>query len=154
MEEIEVKQSEYKKAQAPDILYSGGLGPCIVVGAIYRGNGFMVHMPDPLCEEYLLESLLKDLRKGARNRRDLKIYVAGGGRDSGEDEDYNRGITENRKLVLEKIAKEGFESQIQEVRWNNLNCNQTLTLFLAEGRAEYEENSDEDLETEDQSEEY
>jgi len=39
MEEIKLEPGEYKTAQSPDILDSGGLGPCIAVGAIYRQKG-------------------------------------------------------------------------------------------------------------------
>src|SRR3989344_5498182 len=38
---IKVEMFEYTKAQKPDALTSGGLGPCIAVGAIYDPMGYI-----------------------------------------------------------------------------------------------------------------
>ena len=145
MEEIEVKQNEYRKAQAPDILYSGGIGPCIIVGALHGKSGYMAHMVDPIVEQDLLESLLKDLIKNTRNKRDIKIYLAGGGTESQQDREYNLGILESRRFTIERIAERGFKESIKTVKWNSQDSTQALTLFLSDGRVGYEEDSDENL---------
>jgi|TARA_Y100000310_G_scaffold131979_1_gene131096 chemotaxis receptor (MCP) glutamine deamidase CheD len=45
MNSVRVREGHYETANDPDILYSGGLGTCVAVGAIYEGQGYMSHDP-------------------------------------------------------------------------------------------------------------
>lgn len=150
MKEIKVGVNEYKKATAPDILDSGGLGPCIAVGAIYGKKGYMVHwVPGTILEE--LDKLLKDLKKGVKDLSKLDIYIAGGGIDPDEeDEEEEKIVLEERELCLEKIADAGFSENIRKVQWaknaSKPNSYQCLTLLLSENKAVYEEEFDENFE--------
>ena len=148
MEIIKVEQGEYRKARSPDVLDSGGIGPCIVVGAIYGKKGYMSHEVSSLID-LRLDEMLRDLKKECRELRKLEIYIAGGGTDSREDTYINDGILDERVKILELIAEAGLSRAIKEIRWNKDRHNQTLVLLLSEHRAEYKMDSDEDLEDED-----
>lgn len=74
MREIEVKNPNYKKARAPDKLYSGGLGLCIAIGAIYGKRGYMVH-EHPVKHDYgafIERTIFADLRKDVKDIKNFK----------------------------------------------------------------------------------
>ena len=140
---IKVDMNEYKKANAPDILTSGGLGPCICVGAIYNKKGYMTHFV-PGAGLYELDQLLDDLKRDVKRKSSLKIYVAGGelepineNRPIDKTKENNETQIEYRKLTLDRIADYGFKPA--EVRWGWPDSSQELSLILSENRAEYEE---------------
>jgi hypothetical protein len=124
--------NEYKRANAPDILTSGGLGPCTCVGAIYGKKGYMVHYTAG-ADSSEFDTFLGDLRREVKRKDRLKIYVAGLEEQPGLDEI----ALDERKNVLKKIADSGFKTT--EVRWNWPDSTQTLSLILSENRAIYEE---------------
>ena len=68
----------YRKTKAPNKLDSGGLGPCIAIGAIYGDRGYMAHEIDPGQNTEQLDRLLKDLKEDVGDSSNLKIFVAGG----------------------------------------------------------------------------
>ena len=139
MAEKIVEMNEYKKARAPHILRSSGLGPCICVGADYNKSGYMVHYPSG-AYSLKFEKLLKDLKKDVKDKSLLKIYVAGGA-EVPEDEESTEMVLDARKDCLEKIADAGFKPT--EVRWNHPDTTQTLSLILDEGKAVYNQELDE-----------
>ena len=142
---------EYKKTTAPNRLTSGGLGPCIAVGAMYEGRAYMVHMVSLYDKPNLLNILLKDLKKDVKDKDKLKIHIAGGdsyikrsepdfGVFAGQiDED----IENSKQGVLDLIRKEGFIRSVETVYWNLADCVQRLLLIPGEGRAELYEETDE-----------
>jgi len=136
MEEIKVGMMEiYRKTKAPNELYSGGIGPCTVVGAIYGRKGYMFHGVLELpCTG--LEPILTDLRKDVKNKKKLQIYVVGGEITDGLPETEIIAI---RQAVLERIANSGFKHCVREVRWCRNAYYQTLRLILSGGRAKIEE---------------
>ncbi|HLD33456.1 MAG TPA: hypothetical protein VJB66_01935 [Candidatus Nanoarchaeia archaeon] len=140
---IKVEMFEYKKAQKPDVLTSGGLGPCIAVGAIYDTIGYMSHSVDTEQVSYELDALLDVLRREANPRR-TKIYIAGGGLDS-EFPSLIQGILNSRRITLEKIAAAGFKPT--KIQWGLGNSRQKLILDFKKGKTVYEEISDEDDES-------
>jgi hypothetical protein len=137
-EEIEVNMFDYKKAKAPDELYSGGVGPCISIGAIYQKKGYMIHEVSTY-RGFLknINKLFNDLKKDVKDKSKLQIYVIGG--EIGDDLEYGQDIEFGRKTVLEKIAENGFNNCVREVRWCDNNHCQTLRLMLSEGKAEIED---------------
>jgi hypothetical protein len=137
MEIIEVDLYNYKKAEAPDILTSGGLGPCIAVGAICGNQGFLAHYLSYGTIPLDLDLLLADLQ--SVNKSQLEIYVAGAGLDGAASRESDEGVLEGRKLCLDRIAQAGFTENIKKIQWNPGNHIQELTLDLATGNALYEE---------------
>ena len=61
------------------------------------------------------------------------------------DNEYTDEQRAGRQIVLDKIAENGFEKCMKEVRWCPLGYSQTLRLILSEGRAEIEEDLLEDM---------
>lgn len=138
MKEIEVEQFEYKTTKTPNELYSGGVGPCIVIGAIYEGRGYMLHEV-PLSYNFSsdVERMFSDLRRDVRNNGKLQIYIVGGEIELNDEAESE--IRAGRQSVLDKIARRGFGKCVREVRWCQPNYCQSLRLILSEGRAEIEE---------------
>lgn len=150
MEDIHVEQSQYKRTGAPHVLFSGGLGPCIAVGAIYMKSGYMCHTYTDSMEE--LDRLLSDLKKDVKSFSKLQIYVVGASPSFDSDYEDAQSIKEEladiqkrRDTTLEKIAHAGFQQNIRDIRWGSGNYVLELTLFPAEQRAMIFEMPDEDL---------
>lgn len=138
MAEIEVDAlTGYNTAHAPDELYSGGHGPCLVVGAIYYKKGYMSH-DFAFGKSANLEKLLSDLKQDVKNMLRLKIYVGGLEIEYDDDEKIREHMRDKREKVLARISKKGFAKAIKKVEWCESGYNQELILKLSEGRAEFE----------------
>jgi hypothetical protein len=141
MEIIRVEDTEYKKARAPNELDSGGIGPCIVIGAIYGKKGYMIH-GHPVGHNYaaFIEPFFSDLRRDVKDTRKLQLYVIGGELFHEYQDDQLAG----REMVLEKIAENGFNEAVKKIQWCYSGHGQSLRLILSEGRAEIEDQEDSD----------
>jgi len=142
MVEIKVDILGYERARAPDILESGGLGPCIAVGAIYGDQGYMVHCLSVNSELIPLDNLLSDLRKNVQDLDNLRIYIAGAGIDSNDE--YEREIMAGRKKTLDKITDAGYRERVI-IKWAKGDSIQELILDLSKGEVIYEETLLEDI---------
>ena len=138
MKEIKVEQFQYRTTRAPNELYSGGVGPCIVMGAIYGKKGYMFHA-QPVGHDFSshIEPIFRDLRRNVKDKNQLQIYVIGG--EIEINDEYGSDMRAGRQTVLEKIARDGFNEAVKEVRWCPPNYVQDLRLILSERRAEIEE---------------
>ncbi|MBS3093467.1 hypothetical protein J4456_02700, partial [Candidatus Pacearchaeota archaeon] len=145
MEEIIVGQGEYKKARAPDELDSGGIGPCIAIGAIYNKRGYMVHEHSVghNYADFIDTTIFRDLRKDVKDKKNLQIYIIGAGIEINDE--YKDNKIAGRQAVLDKIVENGFQEAVKDIRWCPTNYTQSLRLILSECRAEIEEDED-DLE--------
>ena len=143
-EEIKVEQFEYIKTEAPNILISGGLGPCIAIGAIYENKGYLAHYPYYLSGEKLINLLLDDLDKDVKDIKKLRIFIAGAGIDTIDYLDIKEDIEKNKKNTLEKIANSKYKGANIETRWARGNSTQELILDLYKNEVTYEEEFDED----------
>jgi len=159
--EIELVSDDYQKAEAPDRMYSGGLGPSIAVGAIYGRKGYLAHFVPNDTISVKFEQFLKDLGKDVKNFAWLKIYVAGGGdlfipgQESEEDiRKIREGTLRGRKKCLDRLARAGFKEYIEEIRWAKPCHNQELILDLSTRTHRYEEDLDEDFYKEDPLEDF
>ena len=114
MVEIIVDQFEYKTTRAPNELYSGGLAPCIAMGAIYGKKGYMFHA-HPVGHDFSshIEPIFRDLRRDVKDKTKLQIYVVGGELEV-NDEDEN-DLKAGRQTVLNKIAQSGFENVLEKL---------------------------------------
>ncbi|MBR9692270.1 hypothetical protein GOV06_05805 [Candidatus Woesearchaeota archaeon] len=103
-EEIIVKD-DWRKASNPDILKSGGLGPCIAIG-VYDPNtktGYMVHIPGMSDEN--LSKFLEVVKNDYPNLDDLIVEAFGAGMDDCEDKEYHEYLKLDRKYVEKKLSK-------------------------------------------------
>ena len=134
---VKAEPGTYIKAGAPATMYSGALGPCIGVGAIYKTQGFLAHdFSDSLVE---VGRLLDDL-KGIQSLERLAIYVGGGCLEFDNDpvrsrmcRDANLLTLRLRKQTLQKIASVGFANNVREVLWGTYDYAIELYLYLAQG---------------------
>ena len=115
-EDIEVDQFEMKKAHYPDILRSGGLGPCIAIG-VYDPNtrsGYMMHEPHfqyaKLDEK--IQKILRDYKDASR----LKIFVAGNSLSS-HDDNTQRGFEMSNRPHVERCMKKYFQDSQVRIQW-------------------------------------
>ncbi|HIH13402.1 TPA: hypothetical protein HA242_06800 [Candidatus Woesearchaeota archaeon] len=102
----------------------------------------MFHAPPGADFSSHIEPIFRDLRKDVKDKNRVQIYVIGGEEVNDQYKDETRA---GRQTVLDKIVRSGFEYCIKVVRWCPFNHNQTLSLILSEGRAEIEEDSEEDM---------
>jgi chemotaxis receptor (MCP) glutamine deamidase CheD len=132
-EDFKIGTCEYGTAVSPDTLSSGGIGPCIVVGAIYEKKGYLAHyVPLPIFIPISeLETLINDLRSVVKDKSRLKIFVAGGAFDTGYelkvmkkffsqkdiDEEHFECVS-TRKRTIDMIAEAGFSQAIKKIEWN------------------------------------
>ena len=139
MTDILVDVNEYKKATAPDELYSGGAGPCIVIGAIYEGTGYMLHDPSVFVDyTKFTEPIFADLRRDVKDKSKLKLYVFGAELDGDMDDEIMKG----RQAVLDEIVKSGFQKAVKKLKWCPTGFTQSLRLNLSRGSAKIEETED------------
>ncbi len=130
MKEKKVEIGEYKKAGAPYELYTGGLGPCIALGAIYKKRGYLAHYPS-YGHDYSarIDPLFRDLRKDVKDNKKCRIYVVGG--EFRYDDEDKEEVIKGRNIILEKIKKYGFQEAIKEIKFCPTNHMQSLKLILS-----------------------
>lgn len=139
MKEIKVNMCEYKKAKAPDELYSGGLGPCIAIGAIYEKRGYLAHHHS--CGHnysIFIDPFFRDLRKDVKDdNKKCRIYVVGG--EFRYDDEDKEEVIEGRNIVLKKITQYKFQEAIKKIRFCPPNHMQSLRLILSMETAHIEQ---------------
>lgn len=135
-----LNQGEYGKVKSPEVIASGGLGPCIAIG-IYdkkRKCGYMIHADNAHYNKVVTDLLNRILVKSKLNN--LTIYVAGGGANSNDD-DY-ASVMESRDYVTEELRSR-FNSDQITIEWNKHNDTHELFLDTSNGKF-YNENSNEE----------
>ncbi len=137
---IRTGMNRYRTARAPNILASGGLGPCIAVGAIAGNKGYMMHYI-PLQNIDRVDCVVrffKGLEKDVSDKSKVKLYLAGGAafKDDTEAEEIFDSLIEGRENILRKLRDNGYP--LPEVRFNE-GRGQEIVLFLSEGRGEIQE---------------
>lgn len=124
-EEIIVEQFEMKKANFPDILRSGGLGPCIAIG-LYDSktrSGYMMHEVDYTD----LDRKIREIKRDYCDLRRLKIFVVGNSLDSlGSEEQREYEIS--KRPHIEQILKKYFQGSQLQIKW--MHDNHCAELFL------------------------
>jgi len=142
-----LQDGPFVQGESPDEMDSGGLGPCIALGAIYRTHGFLVHGVPGSCNfESHIYSTLDAVSKVVKAKRFLKLYVAGGSffqcMSAGDRED----TLEKRQWVLNAIAAHGYAKCLKECRWGDLRETLAITLFLEHREGFIESKPDQDFE--------
>lgn len=129
-----------------DEMDSGGLGPCIAVGAIYRKQGFMVHtMPWSSYFNGRINSMLDAIHDVVRSKRYLGVYAAGGAILPSMSASEVEDTLAARTWILSAIASHGFARCLKEYRWGNPHETLAIRLFLEHGKGFIEANPDEDF---------
>ena len=143
---IRAEEGTYVRGEAPATMYSGALGPCIGVGAMYKNKGFLAH--DSSDSLVLLDSLLEDLKNEVRHMEDLSIYVGGGCLEFHSEmlqdcAEMNRMTLNLRRRTLQKIAHAGFD--VKAVLWGTHDAAIELYLDLATRTHRFKRLSTDDL---------
>lgn len=127
--EVYVEMFLMEKEFYPNILNSGGLGPCVAIG-IYNPNersGYMIHHPMPYKDN--LNSFFKVIKKDYKNTSNLKIYVTGN--SPSETDDLTQDEHYSLRTLVEESIENNFESSKLRYDWtDDLNCITSLILDL------------------------
>ena len=126
VEEIVVDGSDksWAKAKSPDLLYSGGFGPCIVVAVYNRAikTGYMWHSPFYTDD---LNLMLDGAAKG-RGCNGLQAWVRGGA-------NLYYGLIESVLAKDAKYASESFRKEVLDALGRHLPAGSIDVLFLDSG---------------------
>ena len=134
-EYIKVEQFEMKKANSPDILRSGGLGPCIAIG-IYDSktkSGYMMHGLDFQSDD--LDGKIQEIKKDYGNLTELQIFAVGNSLDSFDNEEQREYEIINRPFV-EQILRKYFQDSQLQIKW--IHDDHCAELFLDTSTGEFE----------------
>ena len=131
---IVVRMFDDQATFAPYFLQSSGLGPCIALGAIYKNEGRMIHVP----ADGKINTFLQQIKNESR---EIRLYIAGAGL---EDELCREDLLLFRQKTLDKIATAGLAKQLRCVQWARGKSTQWLRLNLQENDAIYAEHFDEE----------
>ncbi|MFA4875584.1 MAG: hypothetical protein WC956_03800 [bacterium] len=136
---IIVEMFTMEKASSPDVLYSGGLWPCVAIG-IYdprTKSGYMIHyVPHAAGLEKDLERVRQDFRESAP----LRIYVHGNSQTSEveDQEEKEFAIKVLRPHVLTAL-KQCFPDARITVRWLKDDYTGELYLNTANGKFSHDD---------------
>lgn len=130
------EDTPYLTARAPDTMHSGGAGPCLIAGAIYRNRGFLLHTIST-GEDTDFYDFFKDLSAIPRGDPRLSIYLTGCGLEDGINEEIpiDYMTLETRALVVQRIVNLGHRQNIRAVNWSTKDTVQELVLNLRSRRA-------------------
>jgi len=135
--QITVEPFEYKTTKTPNELYSGGVGPFIVLGTIYGEKGYMIYM-NPLDSDFpnSFEPFFRDLKEDLNLKRITRpeIYIIGG--ETSIKDMYERDILTSRNKLLDRLKEEKLKRFIAKINWCPPNHTQNLRLILSKSRAE------------------
>ncbi|MCW3084226.1 MAG: hypothetical protein JWP12_1592 [Bacteroidetes bacterium] len=129
MFDITIEMGEDAKAESPQIISSGGMGPCISVAISdpIGKCGYMRHQSNPENDNDLEDFIIKSLAE-CSNVNIVKVYAAGGA--EGEDADH---VLDSRKYVLELLSKYFIKSQIK-IKWSKHEGVAELVLDTGKGK--------------------
>ena len=95
-----------QKAAYPDILWSGGVGPCITVGLWHKSSksGYMIH--DTILDPGL-PALLQRAEEECRGLSGIRAYAVGASQyyipENADEEDELAFLSHNRRFVEQTI---------------------------------------------------
>jgi hypothetical protein len=111
---MRLKPETSSEIYSPEIISSGGLGPCIAIGIYHKRKkkGYMLHVACPSASASA-ETFLDHVIKETKNTETLKVYVCGSsierrdGRESVEDANQDREFI--KELINEKLKTRNTE---------------------------------------------
>jgi hypothetical protein len=127
LETYEVKMNDYGFREAPILLHTDGLGPCIGVCIAWRSWAGIAHLgsldehgelPKFIAEskEFLAENIV----------RNICPIICGG-----DPDEYAGDIRESRRVVVEAVKHAGFGKP--NLRWNEPGETTSLVAYLKHG---------------------
>lgn len=135
---IEVDQGEVKKAQPPDVVETGGLGPCVGI-FIYdpvTKQAIAAHFTDPIQDEKIFSEMLDEVDQIFPDKQRLRVYIGGGGPLEEESLDETK---ETRSFVKEEIKRRGFQKAQVKIRWTDDSLETVqMRLTTETGEVEYD----------------
>ena len=129
-EEIYVGMGDLKKALYPNILCSGGLGPCIAVAVYHPAtrSGYMLH------EHHAdIEAKIKEIQEDYRDLSRVRVYVTGNSLLSSDDAEQ-RVFERSFRADVEKIINLYFNQKQTKFDWLADNLCGELFLYTASGK--------------------
>jgi hypothetical protein len=132
-DDISLDMGESGETCSPFTLSSGGLGPCIAIAAYdsRRKYGYMVHEPSAHGSSKVNE-FLTDILQGSE-RKDLKIFVAGGGISPGASRDEREFVQQDRDFISNALTALFDRRQIH-FEWNESDDTVELVLDTSNGK--------------------
>ncbi|MFW6024728.1 MAG: hypothetical protein ACOCRX_00130 [Candidatus Woesearchaeota archaeon] len=135
--EVFVEMFLMEKEFSPNILNSGGLGPCVAIG-FYNPNeksGYMLHHPMPYKDN--LDNYFNEIKEDYKDTSNLEIYVTGNSPSMSDDinqiDHYNL-----RELIEESLTDYFYDSKLNYDWTDDYNCITNLILDLEKGHFEVE----------------
>ena len=138
--EVEVPMHCSKTANGSTQLDTGGLGPCIAVGIIYRNRSFLFHSPDLIVEKGIVtDPFFKLLDKyiPTSERETIPPVIAGGGTGMYDDSELDSPIDEEILNARDQIKKRLREAGFKTIRafWAEKGDSQSLRLDIKNKKA-------------------
>ena len=108
---------DFEKVIYPDVISSGGLGPCIAVG-FYNSKlkeGYMVHEP---CfhDSKSLDRIINSIKSDGTNLNDLTVYATGNSISCYDDETQKKYNLADR-VYVESVLKSFFSKSQLTIKW-------------------------------------
>ncbi len=129
-EEIEVRMGELKKAFYPNILCSGGLGPCIAVAVYHPAtrSGYMLHEHHADIEAKIIE-----IKRDYRDLSRVRVFVTGNSLFSDFDAEQ-RAFERSFRADAERIINQYFNQRQTKIQWLADNLCGELYLYTSSGK--------------------
>ena len=117
-DEIDVRQSHYAEATAPQRIGTTGLGPCIGLAIMddAQARAWIVHAPNMVHSEDDLRGLLHYVARGEAAGWGIRVVLVGG--DDG-DEDHRIEVLRDRSCT-ERAVVELLPQASVKVQWGSL----------------------------------
>jgi len=135
--DVTLNQGESSQVSSPEVIASGGLGPCIAIGIFDSGKkiGYMIHEANALHDGNIPAFLDTILEKS--KSKNLILYAIGGGmipKTMDGWEYTNEEIFAARAYAQREIEKR-FDPNNVTIEWND--SMSTVELYLDAGAGEF-----------------
>ena len=130
---IKVEDSEMKKANYPDTLRSGGLGPCIAIG-VYdpkSKSGYMMHEGNFQYED--LDGAIQVIERDYGDLSSLKVFATGNSLSSYDDDEEQREYEIANRPFVEQILNKYFQASQLQIEWMPDDVTADLYLYTSNG---------------------
>lgn len=130
---VTAAMDETKKAQAPDVLCSGGVGPCIVI-AIHdpvTQSGYMSH--DPEFNQQSLDVFINTVQKDYRDLSRVRVMAYGGSMSMWKVSDRAFGAELELRDSVEDALNNLFSASQLQIHWLRPAMNGALYLYTETG---------------------
>ena len=133
--DVQLSINEYKEVRSPQVISSGGLGPCIAVGVYHKSKkkGYMLHAARP-SGSAITEQFLDLVVEQTKNSAALSVYICGSSVERIDGEDGVDEAFEDREFV-EDTVRQKLNTENIEINWASKDS--TAELFLDSKNGEF-----------------